>query len=64
MCTVVPYISASRRPTFNPILLSMNAKLTDTVDLPTPPLVVRVIGVAHVSMKPPSSRAGATSRVH
>eukprot|EP00959_Pyramimonas_sp_CCMP1952_P236913 4951152-Pyramimonas_sp.AAC.1 len=33
-----PYTSASKMPTFAPIIASEYAKFTDTVDFPTPPL--------------------------
>jgi hypothetical protein len=33
-----PYMSASNIPTLNPNFCNENAKLTATVDLPTPPL--------------------------
>jgi hypothetical protein len=48
-----PYMSASRRPTLNPLFARREAKFTATVDFPTPPvsfMSVEVLESEHATL--------------
>ena len=50
-----PYTSASKMPTFAPIIASVYARLTDVVDLPTPPLHDETAMTWRTSFRPGSA---------
>jgi len=47
-----PYKSASKMPTLRPSFYSENARLTETVDLPTPPLQLDTATILRTPAKP------------